>query len=144
MKEKLKILQFIKSKRFCVLATADKNAKPEAAIVCFFIKDDFSFLFFTDPKTRKIKNLKENNRASVVISDIKKEIEVQTDGKVTILKGDEFQKAKDFILTIAPYMKSHIEKRINSVFFQLKPNWIRYCNFSKKADEIYEEDFDGN
>ncbi len=140
MEEKIKkILQFVKTRRFCVLATANRNAKPEAAVVCYFPRDDFSIFFFSNPKTRKMKNLKENSQASVVIEDIKSKIEVQIDGKVTILKNNEFQKAKEFILNLAPDMKYHIDKR-PVVFFQFKPVWIRYCDFSKEPDEIYEFD----
>jgi uncharacterized protein YhbP (UPF0306 family) len=138
-----KILEFIKTKKFCVLATADDKAKTEAAIVVFFPKNDFTILFFSDSRTRKIKNLRKNNQASIVIGDVKNNKEVQIDGEIIILKNDKSQKAKEFILTVAPYMRSHIEKRTNGVFFQFKPNWIRFCDFSKKPDEIYECKFLG-
>jgi len=132
-----KVLEFLKSERFCVLATANKNSKPEAAIVCFFTKDDFSILLYTDSKSRKAKNLKENSQASLVISDLGKKIEVQIDGKATILENKEAQKAKEFILALNPSQKPHMEKR-PVVFLQFKPDWIRYCNFRKELNEIFE------
>jgi len=135
--EKEKVLQFLKSERFCVLATADKSTKPEAALVCFFVKDDLSILLYTDPRTRKAKNLGENNQASLVISNLEKEIEVQTDGRVIILEGDKAQKAKEDILSFDPEQGSHMEKR-PVIFLLFKPDWIRYCHFGVGPTEIFE------
>jgi len=136
-KKRKKVLQFLKSKKFCVLATADNNSKPEAAVVYFFTKDDFSIFLYTDPRSRKAKNLRENNQASLVISDIEKVIEVQMDGKIVILEGNKAQKAKEFILAVDPEEKSHMDKR-PVIFLDFKPNWIRYCNFGIEPDEIFE------
>ena len=137
MEKKDKVLQFLKSERFCVLATANKNSKPEAAVVCFFVKDDLSVLLYTDPGSRKAKNLGENSQASLVIFNLKKAIEIQTDGKTTILEGDEAQKAKKYILTVDPEQGPHMEKR-SVIFIHFKPGWIRYCDFSVEPDEIFE------
>jgi len=135
--EKEKVLQFLKSERLCVLATADKSSKPEAAMVCFFVKDDLSIFLYTDPRSRKAKNLGENSQASLVICNLEKQIEIQVDGKTTILEGDEAQKAKEYIVSVDPGQKPHMEKR-PVIFIFFKPDWIRYCNFSVEPDEIFE------
>ena len=135
--KKKKVLKFLKTQRFCVLATASKNSEPEAAVVCFFAKDIASIFLYTDPRSRKAKNLKENDKASLVICDIGKEIEIQTDGKITILEGNKANKAKEFILSVDPNQKPHMGKR-PVVFLQFKPDWLRYCDFSREPDEIFE------
>jgi general stress protein 26 len=137
MDKRDKVLQFLKSERFCVLATADKNSKPEAAMVCFFVKDHLSILLYTDPRSRKAKNLKENRQVSLVIYNLEKKVEIQTDGQATILEGDEAQKAREYILSIDPGQKPHMKKR-PVIFILFKPNWIRYCDFSVEPDEIFE------
>ena len=137
MEKKDKVLEFLKLERFCVLATADKNSKPEAAMVCFFVKNDLSILLYTDPRTRKAENLKENRQASLVICNLEKQVEVQTDGKTTILEGDEAQKAKEYILSVEPEQESHMKKR-PVIFIHFKPGWIRFCNFGVEPDEIFE------
>ena len=132
------MLDYLKKENFCVLVTASKTAKPEAAIVCFVVKSDFSVLLFTDPRSRKAKNLRENKKASIVIGDVDKEIEIQMDGEIRILGEGKAQEAKKFILKRHPDWLSHMDKR-SVIFLHFRPIWLQYCNHAKEpCHEILE------
>jgi len=128
------VLNFLKEEEICVLATANKDAKPEAAVMVFVARDDFSFWLFTDERTRKLANLRENSQASLVIGGFGGGPTVQTDGEVTILEGEEVQKAREFLLGVHPDWKAHFGEA--TVFLRFDPTWLRYSDYSKDPAEI--------
>jgi len=58
----------LRENRLCVVATASKDGKPEAATIEFAHDGQHNLFFETFPQYRKYPNLKSNPRASVVIT----------------------------------------------------------------------------
>lgn len=77
----------LKNNALCVLATASKSGKPEAATIDFAIDENYNVYFATRVSYRKYKNLKENPVASIVVTEAPKT--VQIDGTVTELKDED-------------------------------------------------------
>jgi len=134
--DKTRVLELLKKNGLCVLATANKVGKTEAAVMAYVIKDDFTILIFTDEGTRKYKNLLENNLVSIVVGGLKDDPETQIDGTVKILEGEEVKAAENFAFAVHPEWKDYVSA--TTKWLEVKPNWLRFTDFSKSPPEIVE------
>jgi nitroimidazol reductase NimA-like FMN-containing flavoprotein (pyridoxamine 5'-phosphate oxidase superfamily) len=74
----------------CRLATASKDAVPQVTPVCYAMDGD-NVVITTDYGTRKLKNLRENNVASLLVGDYNPSKALLIEGSVTIHeKGEEY------------------------------------------------------
>ncbi|MFA6650782.1 MAG: pyridoxamine 5'-phosphate oxidase family protein [Candidatus Paceibacterota bacterium] len=133
-------LDFMKSMRPCVIATADSNGKTEAAMVYGFTNDDFSVYLSTNSNSRKIENIRKNSAGSVVFADSEKMITVQMDGNIAILEGEEAQKAKGAILSTDPTQKMYVAQE-PITFMKFTPSWMRFGAFLDTPSTIHEKSF---
>ena len=141
MTNKKSILDFLKKNELCVLATASKTGKPEAAVMVYLIKDDFSILVSTETWTRKYENIAKNSQVSIVVGGFKNDPTVQIDGLIEELAGEREDQAKKSIFSIHPEWKSYFQSP-KSRFFKIRPLWLRYSDFSLQPPEIIQiEDF---
>lgn len=134
--DKQKVYDFLKKNGLCVLSTASKSGKPQSAVMAYCLKDDSLFIF-TETGTRKYKNILENKQVSVVVGGFKDDPTVQLDGTITELDLDEGVKIKEFILNLHPEWKGYFDSP-NGRWFEIKPSWMRYNDFSANPPEILE------
>jgi len=91
-------IKFLKSQWVCRLATASSDGWPHNVPVGF-VFDGKSFYITSDPGAKKLRNMAENNRVSIVIDDPtepRKAVMVQ--GLVTLFeRGAEFERINEFI-----------------------------------------------
>ena len=116
------VKKLLKENKFCVLATASLDGKPEAAIIEYVADKESNLYFETFPSYRKYANLKKNPQASVVITQVP--YTLQMDGSVTELSEIAALKAKALLikkhgLGSGFYLNSTIK------FFKFTPTWIR-------------------
>lgn len=65
-----KILRLVKSRAHCALATSDASGAPHASLMAFAAAPDASEFWLASPAdTRKLRNLAENPRASLLLDD---------------------------------------------------------------------------
>ncbi len=134
------VFNFLKKKqeKFCVLATATKNGKPESAVLGYAIKDDFTILVSTHKGSRKAQNILENNQVSLVVGWSFTEANVQCDGLATIIeKGNPlYANDEEFFFSINPYAAQF--KSSDTIFIEIKPTWIRFTQFSSSLPHVEE------
>lgn len=64
---KQEALDFLKDRVIAVVATTDKNHKPNAATILYHIDDDMNFFFMTRKQTRKYENIMANPHVAIVV-----------------------------------------------------------------------------
>lgn len=131
-------LKFIREHPECVLATVDRDGRPEAATVLFAIDDSFCFYFGTKKEYRKYRNLTNNDNAAVVVGVNGKDPRtVQAEGKIKILtESADIEKAKETLRT-NPAMVPFLELPL--VYMQLVPSWLRYLDETKGDIDAFEQ-----
>jgi len=88
------IKALIRSQPLLRLATSSKSAEPHAATI-WYVYLDGSIYFTADKKTRKIRNIKENSKISLVIdigSELFKVKGLMISGEAAIVKGEDIEK----------------------------------------------------
>lgn len=112
--------KILKENKYCTLATASLDGKPEAATVKFVEDENYNLYFEILSSSRKCSNIHSNPRASVVITTVPHT--VQMDGVVEELpNGDEVKK----MMTIKQERESSFYQSPELKFFKFTPNWIR-------------------
>jgi len=86
-------IEFLEKNEVCRIATCDKNGNPHVTPVCYIFKDNALYIF-TDYGTKKLKNIYENPKVSVVIdvyrSPWNKAVIINGEAEV-IEKGEEYK-----------------------------------------------------
>lgn len=73
-----------------VIATVSDDGSPHAAVIYYFVDEDFNFYFLTATNTRKYKHLLANPRASITTGFGPKYTTIQGDGTTALLtKGSD-------------------------------------------------------
>ncbi len=137
--QKQKILSFIRTCEFGVIATNSTNGAPESAVVGFSETDELEIVVGSFSNTRKNTNITRDPRVSFVIGwDNAGKITVQIEGAAVFLEGEERS-----VLS-----KKHCRKNAGSAkyqndqrqqYFKIIPRWIRYSDFSVQPQEVWEE-----
>jgi len=71
------------------LATADKNGKPSARVVLLKGVDDAGFVFYTNYRSRKARDLEGNSQAALVFYWSQLDRQVRVEGKVERVSEEE-------------------------------------------------------
>ena len=137
MADKKSILEYLRKKDFCVLATATKYGKPEAAVMVFVIDANFSFFLYTETETRKYKNIMQNDLVSLVVGGFENDPTVQIDGIIYEVTPEETKSVVDFVNSLHPEWNKNFVSP-SGKWLALKPDWLRYSDFSQSVPEIVE------
>jgi uncharacterized protein len=85
-----KELKFLKSHELCRLATASKDAKPHVVPVVYAMDGD-NLIVAVDYGTKKLSNLRQNNKVALVVDDRRPNKAVMVEGECEILeRGKEY------------------------------------------------------
>lgn len=131
--QKEQVLGILSQHPTAVIATADAQATPGAAVVLTAVTDDLQVVFGTHP-TRKYTNLKENSKVAFAFS--KDWMSIQMHGVAEELSGEKLETLKTFFTQRHPEMDQHMFE--GSAFFCFTPTWIRYMNTGAKPPEMWE------
>lgn len=137
MNKKQIIYSFLHAQIHCVISTVTDN-KPESALIGFGEAEDLSLIFGTDATTRKYKNIQKNPQVAFTIG--MEFITVQYEGNASLLAGKEQEMYKKFYFSKTPSAKKY-EGYPNQVYFKVVPTWIRYSDYNKDPEEIFEIEF---
>lgn len=113
--------------------------KPEAALMGFAVSKDLGLIFGTLTTTRKFENIQKNPNVAIVFSNDEK-ITVQYEGVATVLEGDELEEYKNIYFQKKPDAK-RFETDPSQVYLKVQPTWIRYTNYHKESEGIFEITF---
>ena len=126
------VRKLLAENNLCVMATASKDGKPEAASMYFAEDTDYNLYFETCTTYRKYINLKSNPQASIVVTQLP--YTVQMDGTVEELAEQESEKAKQRLTAkLGKTSKKYDDPRI--CFFKFTPTWIRVLTDPKWPPE---------
>lgn len=121
-----------------MLATQSRKG-PEAAIVDFSETIKLEILVTTMQQYRKYKNLLENPRVAFVVGS-EEGVTVQYEGTAQELTPQIFKKYSAW-----HFKKNLVEAKFAAMstarFFKLKPIWVRYSDFTRKPNLIFEMKF---
>lgn len=131
--QRQQLMAFLSQHPTAVLATADAQASPGAAVVLFAEEPTGSVIFGTHP-TRKYRNLKANPQTAMVIT--REFVAVQMHGKAVELQGEEAAQAQKLFMAKHPEADKHMME--GSVFFRFTPSWARHINTGVKPPAQWE------
>lgn len=117
----------------CTLATASSDGCPEAATIFFKADGTYNIYFNTFPEYRKYRNLQENPRAAVVVTQ--DEQSVQLEGHVEKLGREASARILYSIVKENGEPTGYLADPSSS-FFKLEPDWIRVL-----VDSSYPPDY---
>ncbi len=137
--EKKTILDFIKKQDLAVIATVDGEGLPEAALVAISETDDLELIFGSLSNTRKNKNIENNSQVAFVIG-CNKGITIQYEGRAVKLEGKDREEAQQIHIKKLPSSAKYKDME-GQEYFKVTPKWIRYSDFNKTPEEIFEVSF---
>jgi hypothetical protein len=139
---KTELLEFMRAHRVAVQASVSSVGGAQAAVVGIGVTDDLEIVFDSVDTTRKVQNLRQNQRIAFVIGGLAPgdERTVQYDGIADEPLGPELEKLK------AVYYAAHPDgpDRLSwpgLVYVRARPTWIRHSDFNKNPPEIVEFEF---
>jgi Pyridoxamine 5'-phosphate oxidase len=134
---KKKLYDFMRARRLAVIATADGEARPEAALIDFAVTEALEIVFETTTATRKIANLRHNPRVALVIGWDGDQT-LQYDGLAEEPGGQALERIRACYLSVFPEKTSH-QNWPGNCYFLLRPLWIRFSNYySPRTVEEYD------
>lgn len=91
-------VRFLKSKWVCRIATASPDGWPHNVPVGYLF-DGKAFYMTSDPGSKKLKNMAENNRVCIIIDVPEKPRRaIMVQGQATLVEhGEEFERINDFM-----------------------------------------------
>jgi uncharacterized pyridoxamine 5'-phosphate oxidase family protein len=133
------VYRFLDRERLAVLATADDNGQPEAALMGFAVTPELEIIFDTLRTSRKYPNLKKNPRVAWVVG-CTTETTVQYEGVALELEGEELAKYKKVYFAAFPDGPTR-ESWPGIAYFVVRPKWVRYCDYNPGKRRIEEKTF---
>jgi hypothetical protein len=130
------ILSFVRQYRWAVVATTSRTGQPQAAVVGFAASDSFELIFDTLDASRKIANLRHDNRIAAVIGWDDAQT-VQIDGIADEPKGSELERLQKIYFARFP---DGLDRRgwKGISYVRVRPAWVRYSDFRVDPPGIIE------
>ena len=136
--KKAKVLAFLQRCPFGVVSTLGLDGFPESAVVAVSETRNLEIIFGSFAETRKNRNLKRDSRVSVVIGwDRLEKTTVQIQGRAAFLEQEERQRAEQNHCLKNPESTKYLND-LRQEYIKIIPDWIRYSNFSKTPQEVWE------
>jgi len=116
-----KALSFLKDHELCRLATASKDAKPHVVPVIYAL-DGENIVIAIDYGTKKLENLRQNNRVALVVDDYHPNHAVMVEGECEILeRGKEYRRLLQILLKRFEVYRRHPWGEGESPILKIKP-----------------------
>jgi len=116
-----KQLSFLKAHELCRLATASKDARPHVVPVIYAI-DGEDVIVAVDYGTKKLKNLRENKKAALVVDDYRPNHAVMLEGDCEILeRGKEYLRLLQLLFGRFEYYRKNPWGEGESPILKIKP-----------------------
>jgi pyridoxine/pyridoxamine 5'-phosphate oxidase len=128
------VLEFLRSKRLGVIATADPSGAPEAALVGFAVATDGRLIFDTSANSRKAANLAGRPEVAMVVG-WDDDITVQIEGVARRASGGDLATAKAAYFAVWPDGRAR-ETWPDIAYIVVTPHWLRYSDFSTGAQSV--------
>ncbi len=136
------ILEFMRRSSLAVQASVSPAGAPQAAVVGFIVTDDFEVVFDTVDTTRKVVNLRRNARCALVIGGMAngEERTVQLEGIADEPTGADQERLKELYFVRFPDGRDR-QSWPGLTYMRVRPQWLRFSDFSKSPPAITELTF---
>ncbi|OGD32299.1 hypothetical protein A3C91_00900 [Candidatus Azambacteria bacterium RIFCSPHIGHO2_02_FULL_52_12] len=126
---------FLREQEHAVLATVNAGGRPQAAVVTYFVEDDWTFYFTTRRETRKHENLMHNRRVAMVVGTGPGPVSIQIEGTAEPVEGTERETVMGAFLTKRKSYYDIFLKIPGYDFsvFKVRPDWIRLFQINDGA-----------
>lgn len=130
------ILAFLRKHDSAVVSTVSLKGDLESATVFFTVADDLKVYFMSKKETRKAKNILENNKISLVVTDKEGFTTVQMNG--TAQKVHDPKVATEMINQLVETMAEIKGRWLSPLLkltagfaslFEITPTWVKYSDF---------------
>ena len=116
-----KEIDFLKAHEMCRFATASRKAEPHVVPVSYVWDDDCAVIV-TDYKTRKLKNLRENPQAAILVDSGGTSKLLLISGPVEIIeKGEEYKRLYKLFYSKLDWVKRDPWKEGEAPFIKIRP-----------------------
>ncbi|MDP3953509.1 MAG: pyridoxamine 5'-phosphate oxidase family protein [bacterium] len=138
------VAEFLDKNVFMVVATADEQSQPEAALMMYLMDENLDFYFVTRRQTRKFKNLKKNPEVAFVIGLGSESSTMQGKGRVELLEEKDVEFMKELEKhpnLVSAYLGPFLELvGLDFAVFRIKPDWLRLLSWDPtKRVESYHQ-----
>ena len=114
-------LKFLKTHELCRLATASKDARPHVVPVIYAV-DGENIVIAIDYKTKKLKNLRENNRVAVLVDEYRPNMGLMVEGVCDIFeRGKEYLRLLQILFDKFAYYRNNPWGEGESPILKIKP-----------------------
>jgi PPOX class probable F420-dependent enzyme len=114
-------LIFLKSHELCRLATASRDAKPHVVPVIYAL-DGEDIIIAVDYGTKKLGNLRQNNRVALVVDDYRPNHAVMVEGECSILeRGKEYLRLLRILFDRFEFYRKHPWGEGESPILKVRP-----------------------
>lgn len=125
--DKKTLYEFMRARRFGVVASVSPHRTPEAALVGYAVTSDFELVFDTTDATRKWANLHANPNIAFVIGWDGSET-AQYEGVADEPRGAERERLVKLYLETFPDGEARQEWP-GITYFRVRPRWIRFSSY---------------
>jgi nitroimidazol reductase NimA-like FMN-containing flavoprotein (pyridoxamine 5'-phosphate oxidase superfamily) len=116
-------IEFLKSNELCRFATASKKGEPHVVPVSYVWDQDYAYIV-TDYGTRKLKNLRENPHAAVLVDTGGTQKLLLISGPVEIIeKGEEYRRLYKLFYSKLSWVKRDPWKEGEAPFIKITPGF---------------------
>jgi nitroimidazol reductase NimA-like FMN-containing flavoprotein (pyridoxamine 5'-phosphate oxidase superfamily) len=116
-----KELSFLKSHELCRLATASKDSKPHVVPVIYALEGE-NIVIAIDYGTKKLGNLRQNNKVALVVDDYHPNHAVMVEGECEILeKGKEYLRLLQVLFGRFEIYRKHPWSEGESPILKIRP-----------------------
>ena len=118
-----KEIDFLKSNELCRFATASKKGEPHVVPVSYIWDQDYAYIV-TDYRTRKLKNLRENPHAAILVDTGGTQKLLLVSGPVEIIeKGEEYRRLYKLFYSKLSWVKRDPWKEGKAPFIKVTPTF---------------------
>ena len=141
--QKQQVIKILQNNEFGVICTNSYDrVAPESAVVAISNTEDLQIIFGTFQDSRKFKNLQRDRNVSIVVGwDNDKKQTMQIEGVAEIVSEELRPKIED-IHCLKNKASEKFRGNLQQAYFLVKPYWIRFSDFSKHPQEIWEIDLE--
>lgn len=124
------VAQFVAAQQLAVVATLGPDGAPQAALVGIALTDRFELVFDSIDSSRKIGNLRRDQRVAVAIGGtMQDERTVQLDGVADEPDGDEGERIRDAYFRRWPDGRDRVSWP-GIAHVRITPRWLRFSDWN--------------
>ena len=118
-----KEIDFLRSNELCRFATASRKGMPHVVPVSYIWDQDYAYIV-TDYGTRKLKNLRENPHAAILVDSAGTQKLLMISGPVEIIeKGEEYRRLYKLFYSKLSWVKRDPWKEGEAPFIKITPSF---------------------